>query len=82
MNTHRLAPLSIQPVNSDVFAVRGANGLHVGYLKRIGTVWKFKAVGYTASGQPEPGGGPLTDGHNTTLEQPDAAVLSERLCPR
>lgn len=73
------SPLSLRPVNAGVFAVHDAAGQHVGNLKRIGAVWKFKAVGYTAAGEPEPGGGPLTDRHNTVLERPDAAELSARL---
>ena len=72
-------PLSLQVVNSNVHSVHLANGAHVGNLKRIGAVWKFKAVGYTAAGEPEPGGGPLTGRHNTVFEQPDAAELSARL---
>ena len=39
-------------------------GLHVGNLKLIGVVWKFKAIGYDAVGQVVPGGGPLTEKHN------------------
>ncbi|WP_310567310.1 hypothetical protein [Hydrogenophaga sp.] len=73
------SPLSLRPVNAGVFAVHDAAGQHVGNLKRIGAVWKFKAVGYTAAGEPEPGGGPLTDRHNTVLDRPDAAELSARL---
>ena len=73
------SPLSLHPVNAGVFAVHDAAGLHVGNLKRIGAVWKFKAVGYTAAGESVPGGGPLTQRHNTVFEQPDAAELSARL---
>ena len=73
------SPLSLHPVTAGLFAVHDAAGLHVGNLKRIGAVWKFKAVGYTAAGEPEPGGGPLTGRHNTVFEQPDAAELSARL---
>ena len=72
-------PLTLLPVNAGVFAVHDAAGLHVGNLKRIGAVWKFKAVGYTAAGESVPGGGPLTQRHNTVFEQPDAAELSARL---
>ncbi len=71
--------LSLHPVNAGVFAVHDAAGQHVGNLKRIGAVWKFKAVGYTAAGESVPGGGPLTQRHNTVFEQPDAAELSARL---
>ncbi len=71
--------LSLRPVNAGVFALHDAAGQHVGNLKRIGAVWKFKAVGYTAAGESVPGGGPLTQRHNTVFEQPDAAELSARL---
>lgn len=72
-------PLSLKPVNEGVFAVLDAAGQHVGYLKRIGAVWKFKAVGYTISGEVEPGGGPLTAQHNIVFERPDAAEVSAGL---
>jgi hypothetical protein len=42
-------------------------------------VWKFKAVGYDATGGVEPGGGPLTHQHNMVFAQPDAAEVSARL---
>ena len=71
--------LSLRPVNDAVCAVFDAQGLLVGNLKRIGVVWKFKAVGYTAAGEQEPGGGPLTLRHNMVFERPDAAELSARL---
>ena len=51
-------------------------GLHVGNLKLIGGAWKFKAVGYDASGQVIPGGGPLTDRHNTVFAALDEAQLN------
>ena len=73
------SPLSLHPVNAGVFAVHDAAGLHVGNLKRIGAVWKFKAVGYDASGGVEPGGGPLTAQHNMLFEAPDAQKVSARL---
>ena len=71
--------LILQPVNAGVFAVVNAQGQHLGNLKRIGAVWKFKAVGYTDSGDPEPGGGPLTDRHNRVFERPDATEVSAGL---
>ncbi|MBE0588230.1 MAG: hypothetical protein CVU36_13100 [Betaproteobacteria bacterium HGW-Betaproteobacteria-9] len=72
-------PLSLRPVNDGVFAVLNAQGLHVGNLKRIGAVWKFKAVGSTAQGETVPGGGPLTERHNTVFERPDEAEVSAGL---
>ena len=71
--------LSLRPVNDAVCAVFDAQGLLVGNLKRIGVAWKFKAVGHTASGELEPGGGPLTHRHNTVFERLDAAEVSARL---
>ncbi len=70
---------TLSPVNPDVWRVLAADGAHVGNLKRVGAVWKFKAIGYDATGQVLPGGGPLTDRHNTTLAAPDAAELNTRL---
>jgi len=74
-----MSALTLTPVNPDVYSVHMPDGAHVGYLKHIGAVWKFKAVGYDAAGQIVPGGGPLTDGHNTALATPNAAELSTRL---
>ena len=76
---HNLGPLSLRPVTEGVFAVLAANGQPVGNLKRIGAVWKFKAVGSTAQGDTVPGGGPLTERHNTVFERPDAAEVSAGL---
>jgi len=78
----RLAPtLTLTCVNANVHSVHLADGAHVGNLKRIGAVWKFKAVGYDACGAVEPGGGPLTDQHNCLFEQPDAAQVNALLAP-
>jgi hypothetical protein len=77
-----MTALSLRAVNADVFAVHAADGLHVGNLKRIGSVWKFKAIGYGTRGDVEPGGGPLTDRHNTVFTAPDAAEVNLRLSSR
>ena len=61
--------------------VVAASGLHVGNLKLIGGVWKFKAVGYDDSGQVIPGGGPLTHRHNSVFAALDAAEVNRVLCP-
>jgi hypothetical protein len=71
--------LTVLPVNANVYSVHLADGTHVGNLKRVGAVWKFKAVGYDTAGAVEPGGGPLTDQHNMVFAQPDAAEVSARL---
>ena len=82
MTAQPLTPLSLRVVNADVFAVHAADGLHVGNLKRIGAVWKFKAIGYDTAGAVEPGGGPLTDRHNMVFNAPDAQEVSLRLSSR
>ena len=72
-------PLTLRPVNDGVCAVLDAQGLLLGNLKRIGSVSKFKALGYTASGALVPGGGPLTARHNAVFERLDVAQVSARL---
>lgn len=69
-------PLRLQRVNAGVFSVHGPDGAHLGNLKQIGAHWKFKAVGHDAQGQVEPGGGPLTDGHNAVFASPDEAAVN------
>ena len=71
--------LTLQTVNGNVYSVHQADGAHLGNLKRVGAVWKFKAIGYDATGAIEPGGGPLTDRHNMVFAQPDAAEVSAKL---
>jgi len=56
--------LQLLPVNAEVMPVHTADGAHVGSLKTVGGVWKFKAMGYEAAGGMEPGHSPLTEQHN------------------
>ena len=65
------ATLHLHPVNVQVCSVLTASGEHVGNLKLISGVWKFKAIGYDDGGHVIPGGGPLTDKHNTAFATPD-----------
>ena len=58
----------LHPESAGVYLVLTDANLHVGNLKLIGGIWKFKAIGYTASGQLIPGGGPLTCRHNTVFK--------------
>jgi len=74
-----LSLLTLACVNTNVYSVHLADGSHVGNLKRIGALWKFKAVGYDEAGGVEPGGGPLTHLHNTVLSEPDARELNAKL---
>ena len=72
-------PLQLLPINTAVVAVHTADGAHVGSLKHVGGVWKFKAIGYDAGGGMEPGHGPLTDQHNMQFATPDGTEVSTRL---
>ena len=72
-------PLQLVPVNAGVVSVHTADGAHVGSLKLVGGVWKFKAMGYDAAGRMEPGHGPLTEQHNMAFATLDAAEVSARL---
>jgi hypothetical protein len=71
--------LTLTRVNDAVYSVHLPDGSHVGNLKRIGPVWKFKAIGYDAAGKVIPGGGPLTERHNTPFAAPDALEVSATL---
>jgi len=71
--------LTLTLVNADVHSVHLPDGSHVGNLKHIGAVWKFKAIGYDAAGKVIPGGGPLTERHNTVFAAPDANAVSATL---
>ena len=71
-----LPALTLSRVNDGVYRVLAGPDLHVGNLKLIGGQWKFKAIGYGAQGEVFPGGGPLTERHNTTFAAPDEAVIT------
>ena len=68
--------LRLHTVSSGICRVLTDSGLHVGNLKLIGGVWKFKAIGYDAFGQVIPGGGPFTDRHNTLFKALDEDEIS------
>ena len=72
-------PLQLLPISAEVVAVHTADGAHVGSLKKVGGVWKFKAMGYGADGGMEPGHGPLTEQHNMQFATLDATEVSARL---
>jgi hypothetical protein len=71
-----MTDLQLRPVNDNVHAVMTASGEHVGNLKRIGAIWKFKAIGYEPGGAVIPGGGPLTERHNLVLDTASADALN------
>ena len=72
-------PLTLHGVNDQLVRVLDRRGQCVGSLKRIGAVWKFKALGQDADGQVVPGGGPLTDRHNMVFAGLDEAAVSAAL---
>ena len=72
-------PLTLHGVNDQLVRVLDRRGQCVGNLKRIGPVWKFKALGQDADGQIVPGGGPLTDRHNMVFAELDEAAVSAAL---
>ena len=74
-----LSKLALEPVNANVCRVLTHTGLHVGNLKLIGGVWKFKAIGYDTSRQVVPGGGPLTHQHNQAFVMLDEAEINRVL---
>lgn len=71
--------LRLIAVAAQVYRVMDDAGLHVGNLKWIRGSWKFKAIGYEPDGTVVPGGGPLTDRHNTCFEEADALLLNRVL---
>ena len=73
--------LTLSRSNDHVYLVLSEHGEHVGNLKLINGVWKFKAMGYDPNGDVIPGGGPLTDRHNTTFAALDEALISASLAP-
>lgn len=72
-------PLQLQPLSDQVVRVLSSGGECVGHLKRIGAVWKFKAIGHDDNGQLIPGGGPLTGRHNTAFATLNEAAISAAL---
>ena len=72
-------PAKTPGVGAGVCRVVDATGQHVGNLKWIRGAWKFKAIGQDASGAVVPGGGPLTDRHNTVVASLDPAQISKLL---
>ena len=74
-----VSALKLQLISESAYQVLLNTGLHVGNLKQIGGVWKFKAIGYNAESQVIPGGGPLTDKHNAVFTAPDEAEINRVL---
>ena len=67
---------SVGRIDNGACRVLDATGGHVGNLKWIRGVWKFKAIGYDAAGAVIPGGGALTDRHNTLFDSLDPAQIN------
>ena len=73
--------LTLDKVNDGVYRVMADAEGHVGNLKLISGQWKFKAVGYGAGGELVPGGGPLTERHNTVFAALDETLIAATLAP-
>jgi hypothetical protein len=73
--------LTLSRLNDGVYRVLADQGLHVGNLKFIDGLWKFKAIGYARNGSISPGWGPLTGLHNTTFAALDEALINATLVP-
>jgi hypothetical protein len=71
--------LSITSLNAGTYRVLDTMGHHVGNLKCILGLWKFKAIGYGVSGEVIPGGGPLTVQHNTVFDSLDIVQINRVL---
>jgi hypothetical protein len=70
-----MTKLKLRKINDTLYRVMDVFGDHVGSLRLINALWKFKAIGYDAQGDVIPGGGPLTDRHNTTFARIDLAEI-------
>jgi hypothetical protein len=70
---------SVSGVENGACRLLDTTGHHVGNLKWIRGVWKFKAIGYDASGAVIPGGGALTDRHNTVFASLDLEQINQVL---
>ena len=73
--------LTLSRINDRVYRVLADQDEHVGNLKFINGVWKFKAIGCNKNGDIMPGWGPLTDRHNTTFDTLDEALINAKLAP-
>ena len=71
-----LGKLTLSRINDRVYLVLTDQREHVGNLKLINGAWKFKAIGYDKDGAVIPGGGPLTDRHNTAFGALDEALIT------
>jgi hypothetical protein len=76
-----MTPFKLKHLNAGTCQLLDAQGQHVGNLKLINGLWKFKAIGYGPQGEVIPGGGSLTDRHNTTFARLDAAEIQTGLVP-
>lgn len=71
--------LTLRRVDDYIYRVITDQGEHVGNLKLINAVWKFKAIGFDKLGNFIPGGGPLTLKHNMIFTSLDETKLSASL---
>lgn len=74
-----LPALTLCQLNAGIHQVLTTSGEHVGILKWISGKWKFKALGVDHDGTLIPGGGPLTDRHNTSFDSLDLDQINATL---
>lgn len=60
--------IEVFSLRNDFAAVFDGGGCHVGFLKAMRRLWRFRAVGYDAGGQPLTGGGPFASRHEFAVE--------------
>ena len=73
--------LTLSRLTDSICLVLADQGQHVGNLKLINGLWKFKAIGYDQNGDVAPGWGPLTDMHNTSFASLDETLINSTLVP-
>jgi hypothetical protein len=74
-----MSPWALSRTDDSVYRLLDAQARHVGNIKRIGGQWKLKAIGYDELGRVIPGGGPLTERHNTLFASLDSAEIDRQL---
>tara|TARA_B110000503_G_C6994853_1_gene348961 strand:+ start:364 stop:594 length:231 start_codon:yes stop_codon:yes gene_type:complete len=70
--------LTLSRLNDSVYRALADQGLHVGNLKFINGLCKFKVIGYERNGDIMPGWGPLTEMHNTAFVALDETLINAK----
>ncbi len=73
--------LTLSRLNDHVYRVLSGQGEHVGNLKFVNGVWKFKAIDYDRTDAVIPGWEPFIECHNTTFVGLDEVLINARIAP-